>query len=75
MLREIICPESEEYILHIPNEYLNKKIEILVLPFFDEPIINGDKNQKNILNKTAGILKDKCIDPIKWQQEIRSEWN
>jgi hypothetical protein len=33
MLREIICPQIEEYMLHIPPEYLNKKVEILVLPF------------------------------------------
>ncbi len=36
MLREIIKPTTENYILHIPKEYINKRIEILVLPIEDE---------------------------------------
>ena len=75
MLREIIKSNSEEYILHIPKEYLNKRIEILVLPFENESkdsFIYTNKN-KNI-KKSAGILKKRKIDPIKWQKEIRSEW-
>lgn len=33
MLRQIIKPTSEHYDLHIPKEYLNHEVEILVLPF------------------------------------------
>ena len=33
MLREIIKPTKEDYILHIPKEYINTRIEILVLPY------------------------------------------
>ena len=44
MLRKIIKPTSENYVIHIPNEYLNKKVEILVLPYTQ----NKDKNYKNI---------------------------
>lgn len=33
MTREIIKPTSEYYSLHIPKEYINQKVEILVLPF------------------------------------------
>jgi uncharacterized membrane protein YvbJ len=33
MYREIIEPTSQEYILKIPKEYLDQKIEILILPF------------------------------------------
>ncbi len=33
MLREIIIPNTEAYTIHIPKEYVNKKIEILILPF------------------------------------------
>ena len=35
MLREIIKPTSEYYNLHIPKEYINKDIEVIVLPLFD----------------------------------------
>ena len=38
-----------------------------------------NKNSKHdvldVLEKSAGILADKNIDPLKWQEEIRSEWN
>ena len=33
MIREIIRPSSEYYSLHIPKEYIDKDIEILILPF------------------------------------------
>jgi len=35
MIREIIKPQKEEYTIHIPKEYLNHKVEILILPFDD----------------------------------------
>ncbi len=35
-----------------------------------------NKNSKrDVLEKSAGILADQNIDPLKWQEEIRSEWN
>ena len=70
MLRKIIQVRSEEYLLHIPKEYINKKIEILVLPFENEL----KSSSQNIIIKTAGIIKNRNIDPIKWQKEIRAEW-
>jgi hypothetical protein len=33
MLREIVRPTSENYNIHIPKEYINTEVEILVLPF------------------------------------------
>lgn len=75
MVREIIKPENEIYHLHIPKEYINKKIEILILPFsYNEEKDNLYKDS-DIFLKTAGILKDRNIDPLKWQKEIRDEWN
>ena len=75
MVRQIIEPKTVEYIINIPNEYLNKKVEILVLPFFDDsvPTLNSAKAKNSIL-KTSGILRDRMVDPVKWQQELRSEW-
>jgi len=35
-----------------------------------------NKNSKyDILEKSAGILANQNIDPLKWQEEIRSEWD
>ncbi|MDY0320452.1 MAG: hypothetical protein RBR23_01840 [Arcobacteraceae bacterium] len=33
MVRQIIKPTSEFYNIHIPKEYINQEVEILVLPF------------------------------------------
>ena len=73
MLREIITPQSDEYIVHIPKEYINTKIEILVLPFTYPK--EDKKIKKDIFSKTAGILSSEDIDPIEWQNEMRGEWD
>ncbi len=76
MLRKIINLKSQKYIIHIPKEYLNRDIEILVLPY-DVPQENqcSEDNGTGIVKKTAGILKGRNIDPLEWQQKIRSEWD
>ena len=65
MLRKIIRPQGQQYTLYIPKEYLNQKIEILILPITDEEdqMLTEAKQKKDIIAKTAGILKDKNIDP------------
>jgi len=72
MLREVIKPETGEYILHLPDEYVNREIEILVVPT-DE--IHSSKIDSVIIKKSAGILKGKISDPVQWQRNIRSEWD
>jgi hypothetical protein len=69
MLREIVQVKNENYNLKIPKEYLNKKVEILVFGINDKKNYNASE----ILNKSAGILKNKNIDPVKWQREIRDD--
>jgi hypothetical protein len=75
MIRKIIQPQSESYILHIPKEFLNREIEILMLPLDSEVEIIAKGLIDKVVQKTAGILKGRNIDPIKWQQQIRSEWD
>ena len=36
---------------------------------------DNKNNKYDILERSAGILADQNIDPIKWQKEIRSDWN
>jgi hypothetical protein len=74
MLREIITPQTQDYTVKIPAEYLNAKVEILVLPFSEDEISSIAKTT-DIIKKTAGILAEQKIDPIKWQHEIRQEWD
>lgn len=51
MVREIIKPVSEVYNLHIPKEYINKRVEILILPF------SYNENDKNI-EQNDDVLKN-----------------
>ena len=37
MVREIVIPHTREYVVRIPGEYLNRQVEILVLPFDERP--------------------------------------
>lgn len=71
MIREIVRPKSQDYTIRIPKEYINQEVEILVLPFSQ---IEENDDFVDLARKTSGILKDKNIDPIKWQKEIRDEW-
>ncbi len=73
MLREIITPKTQNYTVQIPLEYLNTQVEILVLPFINKQNTEVEKST-DIIRKTAGILSAQKIDPLKWQQEIRDDW-
>lgn len=34
----------------------------------------GQQDEDDIFDKTAGMLKDKKIDPLKFQDDQRNEW-
>ena len=67
MYKEIIDAKEEICQIRIPREYINKKIENSISPV--------EKKRDEILEKSFGILKKRNIDPIKWQEEIRSDRN
>lgn len=48
MLREIVRPTSENYNIHIPKEYINTEVEILVLPFSNMQNKIKDNEQSEI---------------------------
>ncbi len=73
MIREIIRPQGKTYTINIPEEYINKEVEIIMLPVRLERI--HLEQRADIVRKTSGILSDKKIDPVSWQREIRSEWD
>ena len=74
MLRMIIKPDSDSYNIEIPKEYINTEVEILILPFTYDKTIIAKQSDQSIFEKTSGILKNKNIDPIQWQRDIRSEY-
>ncbi|MDD4310361.1 MAG: hypothetical protein PHO32_08280 [Candidatus Cloacimonetes bacterium] len=63
MIRKIIQPQSESYILHIPKEYLNREIEILMVPLDSEADPVAKSIKAKVVQKTAGILKSRNIAP------------
>jgi len=74
MIREIIIPKSETHYINIPKEYVNKKIEILILPFDTYLGDTSQKTEPNIIEQTKGLLSSFKIDPIKWQKDLRNEY-
>lgn len=76
MLREIITPQSDEYMIHIPKEYINTKVEILVLPFAyaNEKTIQKSKNKskislRGVFNEYADSSKV-ALEYNAWKQHI-----
>ena len=47
MYREILVPTQEQLIVNIPKNYVNHRIEILILPF--DEIENTNKFQNNLV--------------------------
>ncbi len=68
MIREIIKPTSNTYTISIPKKYINQQVEILIFPVSANEKKSG---KEKVFLETSGILKDKKIDPIKWQKDIR----
>lgn len=74
MLREIIKPTTDFYSVHIPKEYINQEVEILVLPFsYNNRQEIEDNIISDVFSKASGLLKSENIEPIKWQEEIRED--
>ncbi|MCX8123676.1 MAG: hypothetical protein N3F66_05870 [Spirochaetes bacterium] len=75
MIRILVKPTKKSLTIRIPNEYINKDIEVLLFPI-DVGIKEsyGKSSCTMILNKTKGMLKKYKIDPVKWQKQIREEY-
>ncbi|MEA3554762.1 MAG: hypothetical protein U9R39_10250 [Campylobacterota bacterium] len=72
MLREIIRPTTENYSIHIPKEYINTEVEILVLPFnsFKNKIKSKEYNEiQAFSNHSANTVEE-------WKDNSEDEvWN
>ncbi len=70
MIAEAYIENSQMRVVNFPKEFLKSKHwEINI-----EPVKEINDDFKNLSNKTSGILFGKNIDPIKWQEKIRNEW-
>ena len=72
MLREIIRPTSENYNIHIPKEYINTEVEILVFPLNNldnKPINQKDSEIRAFSNHSANNIEE-------WLDDSEDEiWN
>lgn len=78
MLREIIIPTSEFYTVHIPREYINHEVEIVILPFYHSPNKSRNKKTKNkslagVLNKYANLSLIENEKEIAWEQVAKDK--
>jgi len=58
-IRHILTPCSDNLSLRLPKEFLNKKVEVIILPY-NEDKEPADKQERllKIYNESEGILPD-----------------
>lgn len=75
MVREIVKPTTEHYDLLIPKEYINKEIEIMILPL-DLLKTTDTKVEKKEFNPKEFYAVASCekSDIDKYLSQNKSEW-
>ena len=62
MVRKIIKPQSKEYTIHIPKEYADTQVEILVLPLEDmTKTYLTQEQQQELTQRIDTFHKDRTI--------------
>jgi len=73
MIREIVRPHGRTYTIDIPEEYIDKVIEIIVLPHIPDSHIS-DQDADPVKN-ISGLLSDKMARSAKrLQTETAHDW-
>ena len=64
MLRQIVRPTSENFNIHIPKEYIDTDVEILVLPFkeFKNRINSKEENEIKAFTDHSANIIDEWLD-------------
>lgn len=79
MLRQIIKPTSEFYSVHIPKEYINQEVEILVLPFsypdkyVEDKIKTTQKSLAGVFHKYSNPALIEVEKNIAWEQVAKDK--
>jgi len=64
---------SIDHCIKIPADFLNKDLEIKIRPL--KEMGNISKRLESLHKKYQGVKPFEGIaDPVKWQQEMRDEW-
>ena len=74
MVKKVIIPENENYVLTIPKEFLNKKVEIILKLHKSKDKKTKDKIKELFQQKKVKVFEE-IEEPLKWQKKLRDEWN
>jgi hypothetical protein len=78
MLREIITPQTQDYTVKIPLEYLNTRVEILVLPFSEDrantPLQQGKTSDLRQLLRNYPVGNRSSSEIDEQINMLRDEW-
>ena len=71
MIRSLLTPQTNDLHIAIPDEYVGKKVEVLVFTYDDkEPSTTPD-----IMAQFWGVISDKTTDEMhKHVVQSRTEW-
>ena len=76
MIKTIAIPQNNSYNLAIPNDYIGKKIEILVYALDELAVQNIAHKKIKLSDKYKGIIsKEQGQDLNNHIKQMRSEWN
>lgn len=73
VVRKIIENTSETITIELPEEYQNKKVEVIVLPLEETPIA-AEKPKKYDFSDLVGKLEWEG-DAVAEQRKLRDEWD
>ncbi len=75
MLAEAIMDHNEIKIINFPkNQFKGNHWKLNIESIEEIKDLEVTKDIELLIKETAGILKNKNINPIKWQREIREEY-
>ena len=57
-IRKIMSPQSENLVIKLPRSFIQKKIEVIILPFHqgEEEIAGKKERLMKIYNESKGVL-------------------
>ncbi len=76
MIKTVAIPQKNSYNLAIPNDYIGKKIEILIYALDELTEENNSPKKMRLSDKYRGsITKEQGRELNEHIKEMRSEWN
>ena len=73
MIREIITPESNTYVLTLPDEMVGKIIEVVAFELEEMPEINGKKTIDQLNQELSGLTVN--INDFKFNRDEANNYD